>query len=97
MKRKNNKGQVAGTLGTVLVAAGIFVAIIMLLVVSARVVNATSSQFTENTTPWNVSQDGLESLNTFSEFNPILAIAIVGGAVVSVVLGFFAVRAIRGG
>lgn len=95
--RTNKKGQVAGTLGTVLIAAGIFVALIMLLVVSARVVEATGEGFTAGSYEANITSDGLDSLNTFSEFNPILAIAIVGGAVVAVVLGFFAVRAMRGG
>ena len=85
--RHSKKGFTIGDLGNIAIAFGI--AIIILVVVSIIVQTMRDDQTGVNTTARNVTDFGLEALNTMSSFLPLIALAAVGAVVIGIVIRFF--------
>ncbi|MBI2064974.1 MAG: hypothetical protein HYT62_02900, partial [Candidatus Yanofskybacteria bacterium] len=82
----SKKAFTIGDLGNIAISLG--VAVIILTVVATIVQTLRDDQTPENSSARNVTDFGLESLNTLSSFMPLVALAAVGAIVIGIVIRF---------
>jgi type II secretory pathway component PulF len=69
--------------------AVIFVVAAIVLGFGAKVLDEIDDEFTDNTTQWNVVQNGTYALNKMGKWLPTLAIVVVAALIISVVVSAF--------
>ena len=84
---RSKKGFTIGDLGNIAISFG--TAVIVIVVMAVITQKLRDDQTEVNTTARNVTDFGLESLNTLSSFMPLVALAAVGAIVVGIVVRFF--------
>lgn len=83
------KGQ-TGILSAAPAAVIVLVVIAVILGVGATVLDKVDDTQTVNSFSYNATQDGLSGLNTFSDFQPTMAIIVVAVIIIGLLLGGFA-------
>ena len=83
----SKKAFTIGDLGNIAISLG--VAVIVLAVTETIFQQLRDDQTAENTTARNVTDFGLEGINTLSSFLPLVALAAVGAIVIGIVIRFF--------
>jgi len=84
---KNKKGFTIGDLAGIAISLG--VAVIVIAVVATIVQQLRDDQTSVNTSARNVTDFGLESINTLASFLPLVALAAVGAVVIGIIIQFF--------
>ncbi len=82
------KGQLSGAMGTVIT----LVLLTIVLGIGATVLSEVQGTQTANSIAYNSTTKGLEGLETFSNFLPVIAIVVVA----AIVIGLFAIFRMRG-
>lgn len=83
---KNKRGF---TLAQLSAAAIAFVVIAITIAMGARILDEMQDEFTSQSYAYNVTEKGLESLETFGDWLPIVAIAVIAAVVIGIVIIYF--------
>ena len=82
MKKMNKKGVALEMVPTVVV---LLVVIAIVLGLGSTILTNIQSTQTANTYAYNASVDGLSGLDTFSGFQPTIAIVVVAGVILGII------------
>ena len=88
----NKKGQSIQGLMVLLSAGILFVALSIVLSLGGDVISDVRAGQTENSTAWNISGNGLKSVNTLGDKMDTIALVVAVGVIISILIGVFAVR-----
>ena len=91
----NKKG--IGTLALLWTAALTIVSLAIMYGLMANVLVGIQSSQTAGTIAWNASEYGLQAIQTFSQWNPTLAIIIVAVVIIGLISLFAIARREKGG
>ena len=90
--KMNKKGQNAFGLTTLQAAALAFVSLVIVLSVGATVLQEFLGTQTDGNADYNITSEGLAGMGKFSQFNPIIAIAISAVIILGIITAAFASR-----
>jgi len=72
--------------------AVVFVVIAIILSFGSTILDSLQDNYSDdNSTAYNATQDGLESLGEFSSWLPTLALIIIAAVIIGVIIRYFAV------
>ena len=83
-----NKGQLGGLATTVI----IFVVVVVAIAMGATILDNIQDTQTAGSYAYNATNNGLSSMDTFSDQLPTLAIVIVAGVIITVLATAFVLR-----
>ena len=83
-----NKGQLGGLATTVI----IFVVVVVAIAMGATILDNIQDTQTTGSYAYNATNNGLSSMDTFSDQLPTLAIVIVAGVIITVLATAFVLR-----
>jgi len=68
----------------------VFVVLTIILSFGATILDDIQDDQTDNDADWNASGKGLESLNTFADWLPTLALIVVAAVIIGIIVRYFA-------
>lgn len=89
MKKMNKKGISLGEMASIAI---IFVVVTIVISIGAEIVGDIRTDQTTDSTEYNVTTHGLESLDEFGDWLPTLAIVIVAAIIIGIITSYFAFR-----
>jgi len=88
----NKKAQSIRGLSILLSAGVMFVALAVVLSLGGDVLDDVRDDQTVNSTAYNITGEGLSSVNTLGERMDTVALVIAIGVIISILIGIFAIR-----